>query len=124
VGSQRRIRQGDVFWVNPGVPTGSSPGYLRPYVVIQNNLLNGSRISTVVTCALTTNLRRAGDPGNVLLEEAEANLPQASVVNVSQILTVSKFELRERIGALSPERVREVLRGIDLVLQPREVPGT
>ena len=88
---------------------------------VQNNAFNRSRVSTVVTCALTTNLRRAGDPGNVLLYPGEANLPGQSVVNVSQIAPVDQRRLRARVGTLSPERVREVLRGIDLVLQPREV---
>lgn len=114
------LAQGDVFWADIE-PVGSSPGYTRPYLVIQNNAFNRSRISTVVTCALTTNLRRAGDPGNVLLNPGEANLPEQSVVNVSQIAAVDQRRLRARVGTLSRERVREVLRGIDLVLQPREV---
>lgn len=102
-------------------PSGSAPGYDRPYLIVQNNAFNSSRINTVVVCGLTSNLRRAGDPGNVLLFPGEAVLPEQSVVNVSQIVTLDKSQLRTRIGALSPERVREVLRGIDLVLQPREV---
>ncbi len=108
--------------MDPGVPVGSSPGYLRPYVVVQNDLLNDSRISTVVACALTTNPRRAGDLGNVMLDSGEANLPSQSVVNVSQILTVDKWELRDKIGTLSPERVRDILHGINLVLEPRNAP--
>ena len=115
-----RLAQGDVFWADIA-PVDSSPGYARPFLVIQNNAFNSSRISTVVTCALTTDLRRAGDPGNVLLYPGEANLPAQSVVNVSQIATVDQRRLRARIGMLSSERVSEVLRGIDLVLQPREV---
>ena len=82
------IRQGDVFWVDPGLPSGSGPGYRHPYVVIQNNAFNRSRINTVVVCALTSNLKRAGAPGNVLLDIGEADLPRQSVVNVSQIFTV------------------------------------
>lgn len=120
---RERINQGDVFWVDTGVPIGSSPGYFRPYIVVQNDLLNESRINTVVTCALTTNLRRATDLGNVALEAGEANLPRQSVVNVSQILTVDKWELRDKIGTLSPERVREILHGINLVLEPRDAPA-
>src|SRR5215204_515208 len=115
-----RLAQGDVFWAEIE-PVDSSPGYARPFLVIQNDVFNRSRISTVVTCALTTNLRRAGDPGNVLLSLGEANLPEQSVVNVSQIATVDQRRLRARIGTLSSERIREVLRGVDLVLQPREV---
>ncbi len=102
-------------------PSGSAPGYDRPYLIVQNDTFNGSRINTVVVCGLTSNLRRAGDPGNVLLFPGEADLPEQSVVNISQIVTLDKSQLRARIGALSPERVREVLRGINLLLEPREV---
>lgn len=112
-----------MFWIDAGGPDGSSPGYPRPCVVVQNNLFNRSRISTVVTCALTTNLRRARDPGNVLLSPGEANLPEQSVINVSQVLTVDKRSLRDRLGTLSVERIREVLRGINILLEPRDVKG-
>jgi mRNA interferase MazF len=119
----RRVVQGDVFWVDVGDSDDSSPGYLRPYVVVQNNLFNKSGIRTVLTCALTTNLRRARDPGNVLLVPGEANLPEQSVVNVSQILTVDKRRLGNRIGALSGERVREVVSAIELLLEPNDTRG-
>ena len=101
-------------------PLGSAPGYDRPYLIGQNNVFNSGRIKTVVACGLTSNLRRAGDPGNVLLFPGEADLPEQSVVNVSQIVTLDKSQLRARIGALSAEHVREVLRGINLLLEPRE----
>jgi mRNA interferase MazF len=110
-----------VFWAGVVEPSGSAPGYDRPYLIGQNNVFNSGRIKTVVACGLTSNLRPAGDPGNVLLFPGEADLPEQSVVNVSQIVTLDKGQLRTRIGALSPERVREVLRGINLVLEPREV---
>ena len=119
----RRVTQGDVFWVDASGPVGSSPGYPRPCVVVQNDLFNRSRIGTVVTCSLTTNLRRARDPGNILLAPGEANLPEQSVVSISQILTLDKHELRDFIGTLSAERVREVLRGINLLLEPRNARG-
>jgi mRNA interferase MazF len=119
----RRIVQGDVFWVDVGDPDGSSPGYPRPYVIVQNNLFNRSGIRTVVTCALTSNLRRAGDPGNVLLVPGEAGLPEQSVVNVSQVLTVDKRKLGDRIGSLSGERVREVVSAIELLSEPRDTGG-
>jgi mRNA interferase MazF len=108
-----------VFWAGVIEPLGSAPGYDRPYVIVQNNPFNSSRINSVV-CGLTSNLRRAGDPGNVLLFPGEADLPEQSVVNVSQIVTLDKSQLWARIGALSAERVREVLRGINLLLEPRE----
>jgi mRNA interferase MazF len=114
------IRQGDIYWVDLGPPTGSAPGYRHPCVVIQNDLFNRSRINTVVVCALTSNLKRAKAPGNVLLNVGEGNLPKRSVVNVSQILTVDKSQLGEQIGRLSAQRVRQILDGIRLVLEPRE----
>ena len=115
------IDQGDIYWVDLGEPSRSAPGYRHPHVVIQNNLFNRSRINTVVVCVLTSNLRRAEAPGNVLLEEGEGNLPKQSVVNVSQIYTVDKRDLVERIGMLSRRRMREVLAGVMLVLEPREI---
>lgn len=114
------IDQGDVFWIELGIPIGSAPGYRRPYVVIQNNFFNHSKINTVVGCTLTTNLRRAGVPGNVLLDPGEANLPKQSVVVVSQLLTADKSELDEYIGALSANRIRQILDGIKLLTEPRE----
>ena len=80
--------QGDIFWITLKEPAGSEPGYRHPHVVIQNNLFNRSRINTVVVCALTSNLKRAKAPGNVLLNKGEACLPKKSVVNISQIFTV------------------------------------
>ncbi len=115
------INQGDVFWVDLGRPSGSGPGYRHPHVVVQNNVFNRSAISTVVVCALTSNLQRAGAPGNVPLVKGEANLSRRSVVNVSQMVTVDKSDLVERIGSLSGERVREVIAGIRLLVEPRDV---
>lgn len=114
------INQGDVFWLDLGEPLGSGPGYLHPHVVIQNNLFNHSRINTVVVCTITSNLKRAQAPGNVLLEEGEANLSKKSVVNVSQIFTVDKRDLIEKIGALAPERIRDILDGVRLLTEPRD----
>ena len=115
------INQGDLFWVDLGDPSGSEPGYHHPHVVIQNNLFNRSRINTVVMCTLTSNLKRANAPGNVLLEKGEANLPKQSVVNVSQIFTVDKRDLGEKIGSLSRQRVNQILDGVHLVLEPRDL---
>lgn len=115
------INQGDIYWVDLGEPSGSAPGYRHPHVVIQNNVFNRSRIHTVVICVLTSNLKRAKAPGNVLLETGEANLPRQSVVNVSQIYTVDKRDLVEKIGSLSRQRMRQVLAGVMLVLEPREI---
>ena len=114
------INQGDVFWIDLGDPLGSEPAYRHPHVVVQNDVFNRSRISTVVVCALTSNLKRASAPGNVLLRPGEANLPKQSVVNVSQIFTVDKAQLDEKIGTLARKRVHEILSGINLLLEPRE----
>ena len=86
--------------------------YAHPYVVIQDNLFNHSRIHTVVVCALTTNLKRANAPGNVLLDDGEANLPKQSVIEVSKISSVEKTELGEYIGSLSQQRIDQVLAGM------------
>ena len=113
------IRQGDVFWIDLGEPRGSAPGYRHPHVVVQNNLFNQSRINTSVVCGITSNLARASAPGNVLLRKGEAGLPKPSVVNVSQLFTVDKAELTERIGTVSGKRVLEIIDGMKLVIEPR-----
>jgi mRNA interferase MazF len=115
------INQGDLFWIEFDDPIGPGPGYKHPHVVMQNNVFNASRINTTVVCALTSNLQRATAPGNVLLDAGEGNLPKQSVVVMSQLLTVDKRELGDYIGRLSPTRIRHILEGIDLVLQPRDV---
>ncbi|BAZ30851.1 PemK family protein [Cylindrospermum sp. NIES-4074] len=115
------IKQGDIYWIDLGEPIGSEPGYIRPYVVIQNDLFNGSQIKTVIVCTLTSNLRRSKAIGNVLLELGEANLDRQSVVNVSQIFTVDKALLTEKIGRLSKERVRQILAGLAMVTEPRQI---
>lgn len=115
------INQGDVFWVNLGEPSGSEPAYRHPHVVIQNNVFNKSRVNTVLACALTSNLKRANAPGNVLLEKGEANLPKQSVVNITQLFTVNKSELKEKIGSLSRNRLTQVLQGVELLITPGDI---
>jgi mRNA interferase MazF len=115
------INQGDIFWIDFSPPDGSEPGYRHPHLVIQNNLFNRSRINTVVVCTLTFNMKRAGAPGNIALSKAEANLPKKSVVNITQIFTVNKSDLSEKIGTLSKKRILQVLQGIRLLTEPREV---
>ena len=90
-------------------------------VIVQNNVFNRSPLGTVLVCALTTNLRRAKAPGNVLLDENEADLPKQSVIVVSQILTIDKLELIDKIGTLSKGRINEILEGIKLLTEPREI---
>lgn len=115
------INQGDIYWVELEEPTGSEPGFRHPHIVIQNNLFNRSLINTVVVCTLTSNLKRAEAPGNVLLADGEANLTKQSVVNVSQIFTVDKMQLEEYIGTVSKGRIRQILEGVRLLTEPREV---
>ena len=112
------ILQGDVFWVRLPAPSGSEPGYRRPVIVVQNDAFTASTIRTVVVCMVTTNLRLADAPGNVLLSRREANLPKRSVANVSQIMTVDKTHLAEKIGRLSAQRLGEILAGVGLVVSP------
>ncbi|MCG2710652.1 MAG: type II toxin-antitoxin system PemK/MazF family toxin [Thermodesulfovibrionales bacterium] len=115
------IKQGDIYWINLVAPKGSEPGYRHPHVVIQNNIFNLSRINTIVVCALTSNLKRAAAPGNVLLKKGEGNLPKDSVVNISQVITVNKSDLTEKIGSLSPSKLKEIIEGVKLLIEPREL---
>lgn len=115
------IEQGEIYWVDLGETDSSEPGYRHPHVVIQNNLFNASRINTVVVCSLTSNLKRALSPGNVSLKKGEANLPKKSVVNITQVYTVNKRDLIEKIGKISKARIKEILSGIQLLTEPREL---
>ena len=115
------VNQGDIFWIKLKEATGSEPGYRHPHVIIQNNLFNRSRINTVVVCALTSNLKRSKAPGNVLLSKGEANLPKKSVINISQIFTIDKSLLSEKIGSLSKERFSQILDGIKILTEPTDI---
>jgi mRNA interferase MazF len=109
------MRQGEVVWLRFG-GEGSEPSGRRPALVIQDDRFNLSALNTTIVAAVTSNLRLAAMPGNVRLRKGEANLPRASVVNVTQVRTVDRTRLGKRLGALSPARMREVLRGLELVL--------
>ena len=106
------IHRGAIHWIHADAPDGGIQAYAHPYVVVQDDVFNRSRISTVIVCALTTNLDRITEPGNVLLEVGEGDLPKQSVVVVSQILSVEKSRLGKRIGELGPERVDQILEGL------------
>jgi len=110
-----KVSQGDIFWVPLEESNGTASDHTHPHVVVQDNILNNSRINTVVVCALTTNLKRAKAPGNVLLEKGEANLSKQSVVVVSQVSTVDKTQLGEYIGALTEQRINQVLAGMQFL---------
>lgn len=117
------IRQGDIYWVDFDVPDGSSPGYRRPCVIIQNNLFNSSRINTVIVCVVTSNLNLAKAPGNISLKKGEGGLPKNSVVNVSQIITIDKTDLQQKMGSLKDTKTKEIITGIELLIKPREPSG-
>jgi len=106
------IRRGDVFWISPRESHQIASDHSHPHVVVQVNLSQGNSSNTVVVCALTSNLKRAKEPGNVLLEEGEADLSRQSVVVVSQVSTVDKTHLGEYIGTLGEQRIDQVLAGI------------
>jgi len=107
-----QINQGDIYWIRLDEPAGSDPEYSHPYVVVQEDIFNHSRINTLVVCALTSNLQQAKSPGNVLLEPGEANLLKQSAVVVSKISVVQKTQLGEYIGSLDEKRIGQILAGI------------
>jgi len=102
-----KVRQGDVFWISPDESNRIASDYTHPHVIIQESTSN-----TVVVCALTSNLKRAKAPGNILLDEGEANLPRQSVVVVSQVSTVDETQLGEHIGTLTEQRINQVFVGM------------
>jgi len=110
------ISQGEVWWADLPEPTGSAAGYRRPVLVVQGDAFNRSTIATVVSIPLTSNLRWADAPGNVRLSARSTGLPRDSVANVSQIVSLDKTVLTERVGKLSRAKVALVLSGIDVVL--------
>lgn len=110
------IAQGEVWWAELGEPVRSEPGYRRPVIVVQGDAFNRSTLRTVVAVPLTSNLRWATAPGNVRLTTRTTGLPRDSVANVSQLVTLDKSILSERVGKLSSTKLELVLAGIDTVL--------
>jgi len=110
------ISQGEIWWAELGRPKGSAPGFRRPVVVVQGDDLNRSRIATVVCVPLTSNLKWALMPGNVHLTARATGLPKNSVANVSQVLTIDRQLLIERVGRLSGAKLDSIFSGIDVVL--------
>jgi mRNA interferase MazF len=110
------ISQGEIWWAEIPPPAGSEPGFRRPVVVVQGDALNRSRIATVVCLPLTSNLKWAEAPGNVLLAARSTRLSKDSVANASQIVALDKTFLTERVGKLSAAKVELLLSGIDVVL--------
>jgi len=114
-------KQGDIYWVNFGKIEDSGPAGKRPAIVIQNDLINQSKINTTIVVLLTSNLKLANVPGNIRLSKGIANIPKPSVVVVSQITTIDKSRLIEKIGTLKNETIKkisdackEVISNIDL----------
>lgn len=110
------ISQGEIWWADLPDPAGSGSGFRRPVVVVQGDSFNRSRIATVLCVPLTSNLKWADAPGNVLLETRLTGLPKDSVANVSQVVALDKSLLTERAGKLSCAKTDLVLAGIDVVL--------
>lgn len=110
------IAQGDVWWAELAEPRGSEPGFRRPVVVVQGDSLNRSRIATIVCVSITSNLKWAIAPGNVLLPAGHAGLPKDSVANVSQIVTLDRSVFSEHVARLPSALLQLVVAGIDVVL--------
>jgi mRNA interferase MazF len=108
--------QGDIYWVRFGPARDSGPAGKRPAVVIQNDLLNRSNLNTTVVTLLTSNEKLAKVPGNVLLKKGTANLPKTSVVVVSQMATVDKKRLLDKIGSLERESIEKIVKGCQMVI--------
>ena len=110
------MEQGEIWWADLPEPAGSEPGYRRPVVIVQGDAFNLSRIRTVVCVAITSNLALADAPGNVLMLQSVTGLPRDSVANVSQVITLDRSFLTERVGRLPVDLLEEILDGIELVL--------
>ena len=110
------MTRGELWWASLREPTGSEPGYRRPIVIIQSDDFTTSRIATIIGAAVTSNTQLAFAPGNVFLRRREAGLPRDSVINVSQLLTLDKATLTERIGRLSTRRLQELDVGLRVAL--------
>jgi mRNA interferase MazF len=108
--------RGEIWWANLPAPIGSEPGYRRPVLIIQDDTFNQSRISTIIVAIITSNTQLAQSPGNVLLPSQATGLPKDSVANVSQILTVDKTFLVERVGVLPESLQEEIDEGLRAVL--------
>lgn len=110
------MRRGEVWWADLPEPSGPEPGFRRPVVVVQSNDFNRSRIGTVIAAAVTGNVRLQRMPGNILVSKGSAGLPRDSVVNVSQLVTIDRRRLLERVGSLSASQLRDLNDGLRLVL--------
>jgi mRNA interferase MazF len=110
------VHRGEIWWASLRLPRGSEPGYRRPVVVVQANAFNRSRIRTVLAAVITSNMRLADAPGNVPLTRRQSGLPRPSVISVSQIITLDRSFLVERVGTLSQKQLSALEDGLRLVL--------
>ncbi len=110
------LARGDVWWADLPEPTGSEPGYRRPLLIVQNDAFNRSRLRTVTAVVLTSNVRLVDAPGNVLLPAGASGLPRDSVANVSQVITIDRGSLTERVGRLPRPMLDQVADGLRLAL--------
>lgn len=110
------MKRGEIWWALLASPRGSEPGFRRPVAIVQADSFNDSRIQTVVAAAITSNTDLAAAPGNVLLSRRQSRLPKDSVLNVSQLLTIDRSFLDERIARLSPKVMEGVDKGLRLAL--------
>lgn len=110
------IERGEIWWADLPEPTGAEPGFRRPVLVIQSDGFNRSRIATVIVLVITSNLRLAEAPGNVLLPKKITGLDKDSVANVSQVITVDKGFLAEKVGFIPTFQLREIENGLRMVL--------
>jgi mRNA interferase MazF len=110
------IRQGSIYWVDFSPGKGSEPTGRRPGLVMQNDILNDSNINTIIMLAITSTMKFGELPGNVVLRKGEANIPKKCVINVTQIKSVDKQSIKEKIGTLSKKRMDEVYEGLKLVM--------
>jgi len=110
------IKKGSIYWVDFSPGKGSEPKGRRPGLVIQNNILNESKLNTVLMVAITSTMKFGELPGNIVLRKGEANLPKKCVINVTQIKSVDKRSLKEKIGSLSQKRMDQVYEGVRLVM--------
>ena len=110
------VSRGQIWWVDLSEPLGSEPGYTRPVIIVQADVFNRSRISTVMAVVITSNIRLAEAPGNVLLPAERTGLKKDSVANVSQIITIDKHALREQVEELNSKTMRLIDEGMRLAL--------
>ena len=110
------MKRGELWWASLPDPVGSGPGFRRPVLVVQANAFNNSRISTVIVAIVTSNLALEHAPGNVRLTKADSSLPKASIVNVSQILTLDRSQLTDRLKAVPGKTMQKVDAGLHLAL--------